>query len=922
MKFQIEDVTVYFPYDNIYPEQYSYMVELKRALDAKGHALLEMPTGTGKTIALLSLITSYALSKPSNPIKLLYCTRTVHEMEKTLAELRLLHQYQLRHLGPAARILALGLSSRKNLCINPAVNPNIPTCQFFENYEKAASEAVLPPGVYTLQDLRAFGRDKGWCPYFLARHMVQFANVVVYSYQYLLDPKVAGIISKEMQRESVVVFDEAHNIDNVCIEALSVSVRRQTLEGATRNLSKMAQEINSGAHVSPSTTEPSLAFHAGCLFLVEVIGSLVVRLWKRIKNGWADWTLDWHRMHKNAGEPLLSESITFELVISFGGGWECLDVSTESKKVSSNFSAGAGMVCAGEQGSYLEGFSHLLGMDCLKRNEQIGLKEDSFFREKAKVELEIEKTIDLFCTFLLTMYLGCSSFFRLFICSTYTQICPSTKIEKYLYYTLFKATDAGRLRAEYNRLVEGLAQRGNLPISDTWLANPALPDDILKEAVPGNIRRAEHFLSVLRRLVQYLHGRLETENVEKEGPVAFVASINSQAGIDQKMLKFCYDRLHSLMLTLEITDTDEFLHIQTICDFATLVGTYTRGFSIIIEPFDERMPHIPDPVLQLSCHDASLAIKPVFERFQSVVITSGTLSPIDLYPRLLNFNPVVSRSFTMSLTRNCICPMVLTRGSDQLPVSTKFDMRSDPGVVRNYGRLLLEMVSVVPDGIVCFFVSYSYMDGIVNTWNESGILKEIMQHKLVFIETQDVVETTLALDNYRRACDCGRGAVFFSVARGKVAEGIDFDRHYGRLVIMFGVPFQYTLSRILLARLEYLRETFQIKEGDFLTFDALRQAAQCVGRVIRSKADYGMMIFADKRYSRHDKRSKLPGWILSHLRDAHLNLSTDMALHIAREFLRKMAQPYDKAGVSGRKTLLSEEDLEKMGDGTTNEMLF
>lgn len=65
---------------------------------------------------------------------------------------------------------------------------------------------------------------------------------------------------------------------------------------------------------------------------------------------------------------------------------------------------------------------------------------------------------------------------------------------------------------------------------------------------------------------------------------------------------------------------------------------------------------------QLCCHDASLAIKPVFERFQSVVITSGTLSPIDLYPRLLNFNPVVSRSFTMSLTRECICPMVLSRG--------------------------------------------------------------------------------------------------------------------------------------------------------------------------------------------------------------------------------------------------------------------
>lgn len=64
--------------------------------------------------------------------------------------------------------------------------------------------------------------------------------------------------------------------------------------------------------------------------------------------------------------------------------------------------------------------------------------------------------------------------------------------------------------------------------------------------------------------------------------------------------------------------------------------------------------------------------------------------------------------------------------SDQLPVSTKFDMRTDEGVERNYGRLLLEMVSVVPDGIVCFFVSYSYMDGIVNSWNEKGILKVII----------------------------------------------------------------------------------------------------------------------------------------------------------------------------------------------------
>ena len=44
----------------------------------------------------------------------------------------------------------------------------------------------------------------------------------------------------------------------------------------------------------------------------------------------------------------------------------------------------------------------------------------------------------------------------------------------------------------------------------------------------------------------------------------------------------------------------------------------------------------------------------------------------------------------------------------------------------------------------------------------------------------------------------------------------------------------------------YLRAHFLIKEGD-LTFDAMRQAAQCVGRVVGSKMGCGFMFFADSR---------------------------------------------------------------------------
>ncbi len=36
-----------------------------------------------------------------------------------------------------------------------------------------------------------------------------------------------------------MVFDEAHNIDNVCIEALSVSLRQQTLDAAAANINKL-----------------------------------------------------------------------------------------------------------------------------------------------------------------------------------------------------------------------------------------------------------------------------------------------------------------------------------------------------------------------------------------------------------------------------------------------------------------------------------------------------------------------------------------------------------------------------------------------------------------------------------------------------------------------------------------------------------
>lgn len=87
-----------------------------------------MPTGTGKTVCLLSLILSYIkMKKPS--FKLVYCTRTIVEMEKTLAELKFVMDQREKDFsdGPyeeylKSPVLAMCLSSRKNLCIHPEVS--------------------------------------------------------------------------------------------------------------------------------------------------------------------------------------------------------------------------------------------------------------------------------------------------------------------------------------------------------------------------------------------------------------------------------------------------------------------------------------------------------------------------------------------------------------------------------------------------------------------------------------------------------------------------------------------------------------------------------------------------------------------------------------------------------------------------------
>ncbi|PMB73483.1 DNA repair helicase RAD3 [Beauveria bassiana] len=629
------------------------------------------------------------------------------EIEKALMELEALMKYRTEQLGHEEDFRGLGLTSRKNLCLHPSVKreksgsvvdarcrsltagfvkekkergEKVDLCVYHDNLDLLESHNLIPNGVWTFDGILRYGEEHKQCPYFTARRMMQYCNVVIFSYHYLLDPKIAERVTKDFSKDCIVVFDEAHNIDNVCIESLSTDITEESLRRATRGAQNLKQKI-------------------------------------------AD----------------------------------------------------------------------------------------------------------------------------------------------------MRETDQEQLQNEYEKLVQGLREADEAMQEDAFMANPV-------------------------------------RQVISETPPSFLAHLKEHTFIEKKPLGFCAERLTSLVRTLELTNIDDYQPLQEVATFATLVATYDKGFLLILEPYESDTAEVPNPILHFTCLDAAIAIRPVFDRFYSVIITSGTISPLEMYPKMLDFSTVIQESYSMTLARRSFLPMIVTRGSDQASISTSFQVRNEPSVVRNYGNLLTEFAKITPDGLVVFFPSYLYMESIISMWQGMGILDEVWKYKLILVETPDAQETSLALETYRTACCNGRGAILLCVARGKVSEGIDFDHQYGRTVLCIGVPFQYTESRILKARLEFLRETYRIKENDFLSFDAMRHAAQCLGRVLRGKDDYGIMVLADRRFQK--KRPQLPKWINQGLMDVDVNLSTDMAVSSARRFLKTMAQSFRAKEQEGISTW-GYEDLER-----------
>ncbi len=86
-----------------------------------------LPTGNASSPFRLTASLKYSLKFYPTKRKLIYCSRTVPEIEKALAELKRLIEYRIKHAeneesaAKERNFMGLGLTSRKNLCIHPDV---------------------------------------------------------------------------------------------------------------------------------------------------------------------------------------------------------------------------------------------------------------------------------------------------------------------------------------------------------------------------------------------------------------------------------------------------------------------------------------------------------------------------------------------------------------------------------------------------------------------------------------------------------------------------------------------------------------------------------------------------------------------------------------------------------------------------------
>ncbi|XP_017484013.1 PREDICTED: regulator of telomere elongation helicase 1 homolog [Rhagoletis zephyria] len=294
-EYTISGITVHFPFEP-YDVQTAYMEKVITCLRDGTNGVLESPTGTGKTLSLLCASLAWLLSRKSemqslvqlharggaaaqqavnefNAMqarnanwgvpKIIYASRTHSQLTQAMQELKRTSYSFMR---------AVVLGSRDQLCIHPEVmreqgNSNkvqlcklriqTRTCTFYNRVESKKDSAELKESsVMDIEDLVRVGQKLKVCPYYVSKELTSDADITFMPYNYLLDPKARKANKVELSN-TIVILDEAHNIEKICEESASVQIRSSDIALAIDDVTHvMKSMMNENALDFMSSDEP------------------------------------------------------------------------------------------------------------------------------------------------------------------------------------------------------------------------------------------------------------------------------------------------------------------------------------------------------------------------------------------------------------------------------------------------------------------------------------------------------------------------------------------------------------------------------------------------------------------------------------------------------------------------------------------
>ena len=270
-------------------------------------------------------------------------------------------------------------------------------------------------------------------------------------------------------------------------------------------------------------------------------------------------------------------------------------------------------------------------------------------------------------------------------------------------------------------------------------------------------------------------------------------------------------------------------------------------------------PRLVDGRLRFLLLDPAHQFQDLVTSAHSVVVAGGTMQPLSEFRDQLfvaaGAEPERVTHFTCDhvVPAANILPRVLCSGPTGTRLDFTFQFRERPETLAELGRVLVNLVNIVPGGIVVFFPSYDYEKLVFKHLCSSGVLDRLEAKKKVYREPKQSSSLDKVLSDYSTSVRLAGGAVLLAVVGGKMSEGINFSDDLGRCVLMIGLPYPNLHSPELKEKMSYLdRSVTGHSEGkrpgqqhyDNLCMKAVNQS---VGRAIRHINDYAAILFLDHR---------------------------------------------------------------------------